>query len=167
MGDLLTIRLTDGAGRPVQPRRFKLMTREGWARVVELMASHVIRRTSDGLGADGQLAPYDLDTTTQTGQAGPARLTRTGRMLRTLERVADDRGASVRPTVAYARFHVLGTRYTPPRDFLAVDDALADQVAVETVGRIKATVSGRAEIGGALASAGAEPSIPEALGPAL
>jgi hypothetical protein len=106
VGDILTVRFTDGAGRRVVPRRTRLMGKADWARITELMASHVTRRTQGGQGADGALPSYDLDTTERTGQAGAATLTRTGRMLNTLERVADDKKALVRPTAAYARFHL-------------------------------------------------------------
>lgn len=164
---MLTIRLTDGAGRDVEPRRFKLLHRADWARVAELMATHVASRTAAGEGADGPLAAYDPDTTERTGQTGPARLTRTGRMLRTLERVADDKGASVRPTAPYARFHLLGTRSAPARDFLAVDQELVDLVAAETMARIEANVGGSADNAGALASTAVEPTVAAEVGTAL
>lgn len=164
---MLTIRLTDGMGRDVEPRRFTLLRRADWARVAELMASHVTSRTASGEGADGPLPAYDLDTTERTGQAGPATLRRTGRMLGTLERIADDKSARVRPSTPYARFHVLGTRYMPARDFLAVDNELVDLVAAETLARIKANVSGEADTAGALAGTAVEPTIAADVGTAL
>lgn len=167
MGNILTVRVTDGAGRRVVPRRTKLMRKADWVRVAELMASHVTRRTQAGEGGDGALLPYDLDTTERTGQAGAATLTRTGRMLNTLERVADDKKALVRPTAPYARFHLTGTRHMPARDFLAFDDQLEELVAVETGARIRANVVGEADTAGALASTSAEPSLPGEVGTAL
>lgn len=167
MGDILTVRFTDGAGRRVVPRRTKLMTKADWTRVAELMAGHVTRRTRSGQGADGALPAYDLDTTERTGQAGAATLNRTGRMLNTLERVADDKKALVRPTAPYARFHLTGTRHMPARDFLAFDDQLEELVAVETGARIRANVVGEADTAGALASTSAEPSLPGEVGTAL
>lgn len=167
MGDILTVRVTDGAGRRVVPRRTKLMGKADWTRIAELMAGHVTRRTRGGQGADGALLSYDLDTTERTGQAGAATLTHTGRMLNTLERVADDKHAAVRPTAPYARFHLTGTRHMPARDFLAFDPQLEELVAVETAARIRANVIGEADTAGALASTSAEPALPGEVGTAL
>ena len=44
--------------------------------------------------------------------------------------------ATVRPTAAYARFVVLGTRNAPPRDFLAIGEALEEALATEAGNRL-------------------------------
>lgn len=156
MGDLLTARMTDGEGRQVAPRQIRVWTRNDSARLVELMASRILERTAAGEGAEGPFVPYDPDTTERTGQAGRVTLRRTGRLLGTLERIATSDKALVRATAPYARFVVQGTRNAPARDFLAVDDALEEQLVTETKARLAANAGGRAGQAGALAGGAAE-----------
>lgn len=158
MADLLSARVTDGQGRPVPPRRITIWSREASARLADIMHRWILERTSRGEGGAGPLAAYDPDTTERRGDRGPATLSLTGRMLRTLQRIVTEKGASIQPTAEYARFVVFGTRHAPARDFLAIDDQLEEVLVAEASAQVKATAGGQRNLQGVLEGTAAEPA---------
>lgn len=136
MGQIIDVQIRDGQGQAIGPRKVKIWTRQDSQQLAEMMLATIEERTAQGEGADGPWTPYDSDTTSRTGQRGRVTLRRTGRLLGTLETTATTSAATVRPTAAYARFVVLGTRNAPPRDFLAIGEALEEALATEAGNRL-------------------------------